>query len=133
LQVFGGNAGRESGFQHLTERRHVVLRNPATKPEYVRPEQGGGVDDFLHRVDLEIRCILSEPDDETVGIALPERHDDAAADLDRHIHLIDKSASQRQAHRDIDKHGELRSEAKQLGANLFHVFPDFALFVRRAQ
>src|SRR5262249_13093138 len=37
---------------------------------------------------------------------------------------------QRQAHRDLDVHSELRPQAEQLRADLLHVFPDLALFLR---
>src|SRR5262249_41411826 len=80
-----------------------------------------------------IRRFISYADNKSFHVPFPKRNNYAAANLDRLPDLVHKGSRQRQTHRDIGVHRGLRPKAEKFGANLLHVFPDFAFFLRGTQ
>src|SRR2546427_1884820 len=134
IHMLPTDSRRQSRLEHLPDRRNVIIRNPTAEVEDLGSNQRDRIEDTADLMDLDVlRNISPEPDYKPFDSAGSERNDDAATRFYRAVEPVNKRPRKRQADRDVGVHTQLGTEAEQFGANLFHVFPDFALLLGGSQ
>ena len=128
--MLGRNAGWECRLQYLAKRGNVIVRNPSAELEYVGPQKGRGVDDVRDGMDFDAgRRFHLKSSDKSFDLAVPKWDGHPASHLNGLRKSVNECSCQGQANGDVRIHA-LGTQTEKLGANLLHVFPDFAFLLR---